>query len=78
MLLSINRLTISYNYLTITSCESVSYILVLLPNPKVVAAVNSVITGAFGGILFNFFYRNYSSNCITTPYRSTTVNILIG
>jgi hypothetical protein len=37
--------------------------------PKVVAAVNSVITGAFGGILFDFFYRNYSSNYITEPYR---------
>ena len=37
--------------------------------PKVVAAVNSVVTGAFSSILFNFFYRNYSSKCITEPYR---------
>ena len=36
---------------------------------KVVAAVNGVVTGAFGGILFDFFYRNYSSNYITKPYR---------
>jgi len=38
----------------VTSCESVSLILVSPPNPKVVAAIDSVITGAFGGILFNF------------------------
>ena len=36
---------------------------------KVVTAVNSVVTGAFGGILFNFFYYNYGSNYITEPYR---------
>jgi len=24
------------------------------PNPKVIAAVDSVVTGAFSGILFNF------------------------
>jgi len=28
--------------------------LVLLPNPKVVAAVNAIIVAAFSGILFNF------------------------
>ena len=57
--------------------ESMSAILVSPPNPKVVAAVNSVvvavfssiITSAFSGILFNFFYRNYYSNCITEPSR---------
>jgi len=38
----------------VTSCESVSLILVSPLDPKVVAAVDSVITGAFGGILFNF------------------------
>ena len=38
-------------------------------DPKVVTAVNSVVTSAFGGILFDFFYRNYSSNYITEPYR---------
>jgi hypothetical protein len=36
---------------------------------KVVATVNGIVTSAFGGILFNFFYRNYSSNYITEPYR---------
>ena len=39
------------------------------PNFKVVAAVNSVITGAFSSILFNFFYYNYGSNYIIEPYR---------
>ena len=48
------------------------------PILKVVTAVNSVVTTAFSGILFNFFYYNRGSNCITTPYRSTTINILIG
>jgi len=48
------------------------------PNPKVIAAVNGVVTTAFGDILFDFFYYNRSSNYITTPYRSTTVDILIG
>ena len=38
-------------------------------NPKVVAAINGVVTGAFSGMLFNFFYYNYSSNYITKPYR---------
>jgi len=56
----------------------VSSILVLLPNPKVVAAVNSPATGAFGSILFNFFYYNYGSNYIIIPYRSTIVDALIG
>jgi hypothetical protein len=36
---------------------------------KVVAAVNSVVTGAFSGILFDFFYYNRSSNYITEPCR---------
>jgi hypothetical protein len=78
ILLSINRLTISYNYPLVTSYKLVSSILVSLPILKVVAAVNSVVTSAFGSILFDFFYHNYSSNYITTPYRSTTVDILIG
>jgi len=55
-----------------------SVILVSPPNPKVITAVNSVVTAAFGGMLFNFFYCNRSSNCITTPSRSTTVDTLIG
>ena len=37
--------------------------------PKVVTAINSVITGAFGGILFNFLYYNYGSKYVTKPYR---------
>ena len=36
---------------------------------NVVTAVVSVIVAAFGGILFDFFYRNHSSNYITEPYR---------
>ena len=49
----------------------VSAILVSLLSldPKVVTAVNGVVTSAFGGILFNFFYYNYGSNYITKPYR---------
>ena len=38
-------------------------------DPKVVTAVNSVVTGAFSGMLFNFFYYNLGSNYITEPYR---------
>jgi len=48
------------------------------PNLKVIAAVNSVITAAFSSMLFNFFYYNLGSNCIIIPYRSTTINALIG
>jgi len=62
----------------VTSYKLVSSILVSPPILKVVAAVNSVVTTAFGGILFDFFYCNRGSNYITTPYRSTTVNALIG
>jgi hypothetical protein len=43
--------------------------LVSLLIPKVVAAVNGVITGAFSGILFNFFYYNCGSNYIIEPCR---------
>ena len=39
------------------------------PDFKVVATVNSVITSAFSGILFNFFYYSRGSNYITEPYR---------
>ena len=39
------------------------------PDFKVVTTIDSVVTGAFGGILFNFFYRNLSSNYITEPSR---------
>jgi uncharacterized membrane protein YeiH len=55
-----------------------SIILVSPPNPKVIAAVNGVVTAALGGILFDFFYRNRGSDCITTPSRSTTVGALMG
>ena len=58
------------------TCESILAILVSLLIPKVVAAVNGVVTSAFGGILFDFFYYNYSSNYITEPYRSTIVDFV--
>jgi len=61
-----------------TTYELLSLILVSPPILKVIAAVNSVVTAALGGILFDFFYRNYSSDYITTPSRSTTVGTLIG
>jgi len=44
-------------------------ILVLLPNPDVVTAVNGVMAAAFSSILFNFFYRNLRSKCVIKPYR---------
>jgi hypothetical protein len=55
-----------------------SVILVSPPNPKVIATVNGVVTTAFGGMLFDFFYRNRGSNYITIPSRSTMVDALIG
>ena len=71
LLLSIIWLTISYNYPTITIYNSILAILVSLLNLdfKVVTTIDSVITSAFSSILFNFFYRNRSSNYITKPYR---------
>jgi uncharacterized membrane protein YeiH len=36
---------------------------------KVVTVIKGVVTSAFGGILFDFFYYNRSSNYITKPYR---------
>jgi len=53
-----------------TIYKSVSAILVP-PDPKVVAAVNDIATGALGGILFDFSvfqYRNLSNECVTEPY----------
>jgi len=76
-LLSINRSTISYNCPLVTSSKLVSAILVLLPK-VIIASIVSVLTAAFSGILFNFFYYNRGSNYITTPSRSTTVGALIG
>jgi hypothetical protein len=53
----------------VTTCKSASAILVSLPNLNIIAAIDSVIVYAFGGILFNFLYRNYSSNYVIKPYR---------
>jgi hypothetical protein len=47
------------------------------PNLKVIAAVNGVVTAAFSGILFNFFYRNCGSDCITEPSRDAIVGPVI-
>ena len=76
LILSSNILVLSYKWLTISySCpriiiyELVSAMLVSPPNPKVVALNVSVVVAAFSGILFDFFYRNYSSNYVTEPYR---------
>jgi hypothetical protein len=62
----------------VTICELLLLILVSLPILKVIAAVNSVVTAALGGMLFDFFYYNHSSNCITIPSRSTIVGVLMG
>ena len=43
--------------------------LVLLPNPNIVAAVNGVVAATFSSILFNFFYYNLSSKYIIEPCR---------
>jgi len=53
----------------VTSYELVFTILVSLPNPKVVAAVNGVVAATFSSILFNFFYYNLGSKYITKPCR---------
>ena len=37
--------------------------------PKVVAAVNGVVTSAFSSMLFNFLYYNLGSDYIIKPYR---------
>jgi len=38
------------------------------PNPKVVAAVDVIVTSALGGILFDLVqYHNLSSECVTEP-----------
>ena len=71
LLLSIIWLTISYSCPTITIYNAVFAILVSLLglDPKVVATIDSVVTSAFSGILFNLFYYNCSSNYIIKPYR---------
>ena len=43
--------------------------LVSSPNPKAVALNVGVVVATFSGMLFNFFYYNYSSNYITEPSR---------
>ena len=43
--------------------------LVSSPNLNIVATVDGVVVYAFGGILFDFLYYNYSSNYITKPCR---------
>jgi hypothetical protein len=53
----------------VTTCELALAMLVSLPDLDVVAAVDGVVVYAFGGILFDFLYRNYGSNYITKPYR---------
>ena len=62
----------------VTTLKSPSPILVSPLMPKVVIAVGGVVVSAFSGILFNFFYYNYSNKYIIKPYRSTTVNLLLG
>ena len=49
----------------------------LSPDPKVVAAIDSVVTSAFSGILFNFFYYNYNSNYIIKPCRKCYGGLII-
>jgi hypothetical protein len=43
--------------------------LVSLPNLDIITTVDSVVVYAFGSILFDFLYYNYSSNYITKPCR---------
>ena len=69
LLLSYKWSTTSYSCPRIIICESVSAILVSPPKPKVVATVDGVVVAAFGGILFDSFYRNLSSNYVTEPSR---------
>ena len=52
--MSYKWLTISYNYPRVTIYKLVLAILVSPPNLKVVTAVNSVVVGAFGGILLAY------------------------
>jgi hypothetical protein len=61
----------------VTTYESILAILVLPTKPKVV--VFKVVTVlAVGSTIINYIvliYHNYSSDYITRPYRSTTVDI---
>ena len=55
----------------VTTCESVSTILVSPPNPEPIAVVS---VDYFSSIL-STIYRNRSSNYVTKPYRGTTVDL---
>ena len=48
------------------------------PDLEVVATIDGVVTGAFGGILFNFFYYNPGSNYITKPCRKYYSRLING
>jgi len=52
--------------------------LVLLPNPDIVATVNGIIATAFSSMLFNFFYYNFSSKYITKPCRKYYSKLING
>jgi len=51
VLLSVNQLTISYNYLTVTNYKLVSAMLVSPLILNIIVAVNSVVAATFSGIL---------------------------
>jgi hypothetical protein len=53
----------------VTTYKLALAILVSSPNLNIITAINGVVVYAFGGILFDFFYRNYSSDYIIKPYR---------
>jgi hypothetical protein len=53
----------------VTTYESASAMLVSSPDLNIVAAVDGVMVYAFGSILFDFLYRNRSSDYITKPCR---------
>ena len=61
----------------VITCESTnaSPILVLSRELNVPGVV---IMAYFGGILFTIFYRDQGSKYMTKPYRSTTVDFLMG
>ena len=66
----------------VTTCNPLSsYILISPPNviaPKVIAVVG-VVTSTLGGIVLTYFYyRNYSSNCVTEPYSRYYGRLVIG
>ena len=45
---------------------------------KVVTTIDGVVTSAFSGILFNFFYHNYGSNYIMESCRKYYSRFLNG